>query len=337
MRRLLLTAVCAIAVGLPVAATSEEPASDPLILLPALAKPKPTAATALGELAQVAPGIATTGDAVVLEGRILIESGPVDGMEVFACLEGGKYHESLVRLATGNGQLVKFAVIRVLGLDDGQPAAEGSGQPARGVPLRVVLQWPSPDDPATWLELDASCLVRDRVSDRAYPPLPFIYTGSRIQAVTETGPDGKPVKRERFMLDSTKSVMVAFDEPDALLASPFPGANLDQRFEANSALTPPVGTPVRLVIRRAELPVTLTMDVAGTLRASEGGPALDDAALKAVLVTAFAGERPGLRALGVRVTDPATERSHDTAARQRLLAAAAEAGVWAVPVFVLTK
>ena len=334
MRRLLMTAVSALLFAAPFAAQGQDAPADPLARLPVLAKPKPGAAGALTDVAQVAPGIAITADAVVLDGRILFETGPVDGLEVLACLEGGKYHESLVRLATGNGQLVKFAVIRVLGLDDGMPAPESSGQPARGVPVRLMLQWPSPDDPATWLELDASCLVRDRVTDNPYPPLPFIYTGSRMMTVTENGADGKAVKRERFMLDSTKSVAVAFDEPDALLASPFPGANLDQRFEANSALTPPVGTPVRVVIRRAELPLTLVMDADGGLRAGPDSPALDDAALAAALQAAYPGEGSGLRAVGVRV-DPASERTHDVAARQRLLHAAIAAGVWVVPVFML--
>ncbi len=336
MRRLILTAVCAAFAVLPLRAPGEDQSTDPLRLLPVLPRPQVAAAAALDQPTTVAPGIATVADAVVLEGRTLFETGPVDGLEVLACLEGGKYHESLVRLATGNGQLVKFAVIRVLGLDDGQPAAEGSGQPARGVPVRVVLQWPSPDDPARWLEIDLTCLVRDRAVDRAYPPLPFIYTGSRIQAVTETDPAGAVVKRERFMLDSTKSVAVAFDEPDALLASPFPGANVDQRFEVNSALTPPVGTSVRVVIRRAELPMTLEMDADGTLRPGEGRPALDDAALGAALGATYALDRPvTLRAVGVRVLDPGTDRAVDIAARQRLLAAAIEAKVWVVPVFLL--
>jgi hypothetical protein len=333
MRRLLLTVVCAAVAVLPV--RGEDKPADPLLRLPVLAKPKPVPAAPLGETAPVAPGIATSAEAVVLDGRILFDTGPVDGLEVLACLEGGKYHESLVRLATGNGQLVKFAVIRVLGLDDGQPAQEGAGVPARGTPVRVLIQWASPDDPTRWLEMDASSLVRDRLSDAPYPPLPFVYTGSRIQAVTETGPDGATVKRERFMLDSTKSVAVAFDEPDALLASPFPGANVDQRFEVYSAEVPPQGTPVRVVIRRAELPLTLIMDGEGVLRAEAGGLALDDAALAAALAAAYGGERPGLRAVGVRVHDAAADRAHDVAARQRLLAAAAAAKAWVVPIFLL--
>lgn len=329
MRPAALLLLCALG------ATAAEPATDPLLRLPAIPRGAAVAAEPFGEATTIAPGIATTPTAVVLDGEVLVDHGPVDGLEVIACLEGGKYHEALVRLRTGNGQLVKFAVIKVLGLDDGQPAGEASGEPARGTPVRVLVQWQSPDDAKRWLQADASTLVRDRVTDAAYPALPFVYTGSRIMAVTETAPDGKPVRRERFMLDATKSVAVAFDEPDALIASPFPGADTDQRFEANSSLAPPARTAARLVIARAQLPLTLTMDAAGGLRAGDG-PALDDAGLRTVLAGAFGGDAaPALRAVGVRVTDPATDRQVDRAVRARLLAAAAEARVWAVPVFTL--
>jgi hypothetical protein len=186
---------------------------DPLLALPALPKFQTDRAPALPALTAVAPGIATTTDAVVLDGVTLFDQGPADGMEVVACLDGGKAHESLLRLLTGNGQLVKFAVIRVLGFDDGVGAPESSGIPARGFPVRLQLRFPDPDDSAQQVIVDVSSLVRDRTIDHAYPPLPFVYTGSRLQTLTETANDGKPVNRERFMLDTTKSVVVSFDEP----------------------------------------------------------------------------------------------------------------------------
>jgi len=274
----------------------------------------------------------------VLEGLSLIDSGPVDGLEVIACLEGGKYHEALVRLTTGNGQLVKFAMIRVLGCDDGQPAIEGTGQPARGTPVRVMLEWEDPDHAGKWLSLDVSCLVRDRVTDQANPPLPFVYTGSRIVSVVETATNGKPVKRDRFMLDITKSVGVVYDEPDCLLSSPFPGSNIDQRFEANSAFTPPPNTPVQLVVMQAELPLTLVLQADGSLHQDSGAvaPALDDAALQALLGEYYGPTRtPLLRAVAVRVIDPAMDRAVDVAARARILAVAAVDMAWVVPVFTL--
>lgn len=317
---------------------AEEPTADPMTRMPVLTAVKPVAAQPHGEATPVAPGIITTPTAVVLEGVSLIDSGPVDGLEVIACLEGGKYHEALLRLVTGNGQLVKFAMIRVLGCDDGQPAPESTGQPARGTPVRVLVEWADPDRTGTWLALDASCLVRDRVTDQPNPPLPFIYTGSRIVSLVENAPGGKAVKRDRFMLDITKSVGVVYDEPDCLLASPFPGANVDQRFEANSAVTPPPGTAMRLVVMKAELPLTLVLAADGSLHAAAGvqAPALDDAALQALLAEHYGPERtPLLRAVAVRLADPATDRAVDMAARARILAVAVAAKAWVVPVFTL--
>ncbi|MBA3685748.1 MAG: hypothetical protein H0W72_10985 [Planctomycetes bacterium] len=310
---------------------------DLLAALPAPAKPRTAAATALGELNAVAPGILAGSGRVVLEGATLFDQGPVDGLEVLACLDGGKTHESMIRLATGNGQLVKFAVISILGVDDGVGSPESSGLPARGTPLRLTAQWPAPDGAGEWVEADASCLVRDRRIDRPYPPLPWIYTGSRMQVTQEAGPDGVVARRERFMLDSTKSVMVNFDEADALIASPFPGADSDARFEVYTGIAPPPGTPIRLVISAVDLPLTLRAHGEALVADAEGVAGLDDDALVALLRERFAAAaKPVVAAVGVRV-DPLQPRERDVAMRARIIAAAGRAGVWVVPVFVLAR
>ncbi len=310
-------------------------APDPLLALPSLPKPKPIALTTAPDGREVAPGIAIGAGqpaTLVLSGTLIIDQGPVDGMEVLACLPTGKTHESLVRLAAASGQLVKATAIATLGLDDGVPAPEATGQPGRGTPLRVVVAWQSPDQPGKWLGVDASSLIRDRTTDKPYPALPFIYTGSRILEVDETGLDSKPVKRKRFMLDSTKSVIDVVDEPDALLASPFPGAGTDKHFEAYGAICPPAGTAVRLIVSRAELALTLTLKADGTL--STEGKTLDDAALQVLLTKHYGeGASPTLRALAVTVA-ASVPREQDIAARSRILAAAAAAKAWVVPVFV---
>ncbi len=316
------------------AAQSGSPLDDLLAALPMPARPVPVAAAPLGDLNAVAPGILAGSGRVVLEGRTLFDQGPVDGLEVLACLDGGKTHESLIRLTTGNGQLVKFAVISILGIDDGVGAPECSGLPARGTPVRLMAQWPSPDDPQRWLEVDASCLVRDRQIDRPSPPLPWIYTGSRMQTVQENAPDGVVVTRERFMLDSTKSVAVVFDEADALIASPFPGAESDSRFETYSAIAPPPGSAMRLVISAVQLPLYLRASGDDLTSDGDGAAPLDEAGPAAALLKAFAAEaKPVVRAVGVRVAAD-QPRERDVAARTRIIAAAGRAGVWVLPVFV---
>jgi len=306
-----------------------EVAKDLLHGLPKLPKPVALPAADLGHLEELAPGVQIAkGKWVVLAGAINVDQGPVDGLEVFACLKDGKNHEALVRLDTTLGQLVKAASIAALGLTDGQPASEMSGIPARGTPVTLTVRWQNAAK--QWLELPASSMVRDRIVDLPYPALPFVYVGSRFETVYANGPDGKAQAREVFMLDATRSIAVNFDEPDALLASPFPGARFDQRFETYSAVCPPTGTPVQLVIGVATLPLTIALAADGTLHS--GAQTLDDAALTKMLATAFA--HPNLYAVGVTVA-AATDHAHDVAARARIMAAAVAAGVWAAPVFIL--
>jgi hypothetical protein len=302
---------------------------DRLHALPVLAKPTPQAVAPLPQLEELAPGVRIArGACVVLDGAILFDQGPVDGMEVFACLTDGKRHESLIKLDTNAGQLVKAACIAALGLTDGQPTAETSGVPARGTPVSLQVRWK--DAQGKEVGIAASSLVRDRVVDQPYPALPWIYTGSRFEQVFQNGPDGKPQKREVFMLDATRSIVVNFDEPDSLIASPFPGADVDLRFEANSAICPMPGTPVQLVIAPAQLALTLTLSADGQL-SDAAGVVLDQEALARTLKTI--GDAP-LRAVGIKVA-AAVPRQQDVAARTRILVAAATAQVWAVPVFVL--
>jgi hypothetical protein len=312
------------------ALTAADP--GPLGALPTLARPQaehaatppfdPLTGIALG------PGVRTVpGERVVLDGSFQIDKGPADGLEVLACLRDGKTHEALIRLTSTDGSAVKAAIIAAFGLADGKPAEEARGIPARGVPLRLTLLWR--DEDGNWAWADAASLVRDRPTDRAFPPLPWIYTGSRIVLITENGPEGKPVRRERFMLDSTRSVAVNYDEPDALLASPFPSASEDARFETNSSICPPASTAVHLIISPASEVLGVRLDASGAL--SRGGTTLDDAALSAALRQAFAGI-PVHRALTVHVAGGVGDETV-VAARARILAAATAATVWAVPVF----
>jgi hypothetical protein len=312
--------------------------NDLLVALPVLAKPQAQALAAPDDLKEFAKGVLILkgGMGVVLNGSVIIDQGPADGLEVFACLQNGKTHESVVRLGAETGPVVKAAFLTFLGLSDGVGAPEDSGLPARGTPLSVTMRWADPDKPGSWLSADASCLVRDRLTDKPYPPLPFVYTGSRFMTVQETGRGGQPVSREVFMLDSTKSVVDIYDEGDALLASPFPGSGYDKHFEVNSGLCPPVGTPIQLAFQRCELPLTLVESPTGDLRRAgqEGGGPLSDEALKGLLAAAYgAAASPALRALGV-VVGGSTERAKDVETRLRLLRLAVQVKAWVTPVFI---
>lgn len=331
MRR--IPARLALALAAALAAGAGE--ADPLAALPAL--PRPTAQVADRPPFDPTAGVVldpavrfVAGTRVVLDGAIQVDKGPVDGLEVLACLREGKTHEALVRLGVASGAVVKAAALAAFAPPDGRPAEENRGIPARGTPVRLTLMWK--DEDGAWRWLDAATLVRDRATDRAYPPLPWVWTGSRIQIVTEAMPDGAMVRRERFMLDVTRSIAVNYDEPDALLASPFPPADQDQRFEVNSSVAPPPRTPVHLALTLAETVLDLHLAATGTL--SSSGVALDDAALGAALAKAFgAGAAPPHRAVFVRLPAALPDEAV-VAARARILAVAAAAQAWTVPLFI---
>ena len=307
---------------------------NPLLALPELPRATTQKIPAPTKLKEFAPGVSVgIGQAVALTGTIIIDQGPIDGIEALACLATGKTHESLVRLDAANGQLVKAAFIAALGVTDGMSAPENIGHPGRGMPLRVMIEWESPDAPGTWRAVDASSLIRDRATDKGYPALPFLYTGSRFLMVDETMPDGRVQRKERFMLDNTKSVVGIVDEPDALLASCSPGAFFDKHFEAFSAICPSAGTKVRLVFTKVTLPLSLRMNAAAELFVEDH--LVSDVALDALLAKHYGqGAKPELRAVAVLV-DLATPRDQDIIVRARILAAAARAQAWVVPVFQL--
>ena len=328
-----LTLICVLAARLTGHDTPVNP-NDPLLALPNLPKPAlfsaahppndPTAGTALSPSVRF-----VSGQRVILDGVMQFDRGPADGLEVLACLSEGKTHEALIRLTGTDGAVIKGAVLAAFGSADGKPAGENSGIPARGVPMRLQIVWKDEDN--TWHWVDAANLVRDRKTDHAFPNLPWIYTGSREMLLTENGPDGKAVRRTRFMLDATKSVAVNYDEPDALFASPFPCAVEDNRYEAYSALCPPPQTAVHMVISPAEVVLELHLDASGALTLA--GTVCDDAALAAAISAAFGGKAtPAHRAITVRVA-PTMSDDVVVAARAHLLAIAKTAKVWAVPIF----
>ncbi len=306
---------------------------------PVTVQPQALSGAAQKELLQGAqefvPGVVMkVGEFVALDGAIEFAAGPTDGLEVVACLKGGKNHESMIVLTTGNGELVKAACIAGLQLPDGVGAPEGVGLPPRGTPVRVHIRW-QPDRllrPGDWLEADMSTFVRDRLIDKPMPPLPFVYTGSRFSTLYVGSTDGKAVPVERFMLDQTKSVFVNYNEEDCLFASVLPLSWRDDLFEVNSSLGLLKKTPVHIIVRKTTLPLVFDMDTQGVLK--QGDTVVDDAALIESLAASYKVEHGQLYAVGVRVSAE-TDRGCDVAARMRLLKAAAQAGVWVLPTFIL--
>jgi hypothetical protein len=298
--------------------------------LPALPRPRAPVVAATPEPQWLAPGIGIIRDqAVVLTGTRWVDSGPDEGLAIVAALTSGRLHETLVRLASDDAKLLKSAFILAFGWNDGDCNDALHGLPPRGVPVRVSWEWRDEADAVR--RIDISCLVRDRTSDRAFPPLPFLYTGSRVGEQRLRERDGSERMVPSFKLAEHRTLIALFDEHDALLSTPLPFVSNDLHLEVNTGLAPPGRSAGRLVMTPATLPLVLTADGPDALRQGDG-PILDDAALAALLAKHYPSEDPALlHAVGIRPTD---DRTMDPLITKRILQVAITGKVWVLPVFV---
>lgn len=318
-----------------VQAEEEHPLIAVIRKLPQVKISDPVKSTLPEELTPIIPGLKILKQQrIYLDAEVIFDQGPQDGLEAVACMPGGKNHESMLLLQCGNGALIKSLFIAHLDAADGVGSPQDSGLPARGYPIRVVLRWrPDPVmEKDVWVERDMSTLVRDRISGAAFPPLPYVYVGSRFVRQNIKDVNGVERDTELFMLDTTKTLITNYDEPDTLLASPFPLAQYDIYFEVNSADSPVEGSKVQLYFERAPLPLTLDVDATGVIY--QGPRLLDDAAITDLMTRHYGAEAsPGLYALGFQVAAE-TPREIDVQVRERALRLAAAAGVWLAPIFL---
>lgn len=332
--------VFGIGTGLQAQGLDEHPLVELMKKLPPVEIAAPQTSTAPSGIQAIMPGLYIQKQKrIILDATVIFDQGPQDGLEAVACMPGGKNHESMLLLDCGKGALIKSLFIANFNLTkDGVVCPQDSGLPARGYPVRVVMRWrPDPVlEPDAWVERDVSTLVRDRASGRPYPPLPYMYTGSRFVTQTFTDDDGNEREQELFMLDNTKTLVTNYDEPDTLLVSPFPLSQFDVMFEVNSADSPAEDTKVELYFELAQLPLSLSMNSEGQLLHQD--QVLDAAATQALLQQHFAaatGKDAATRMRACAITVAAeTAREKDVEMREWFLQQAVAAKVWVVPVFV---
>jgi hypothetical protein len=298
--------------------------------LPAPERPRSIEVAPMPEPRWLAPGIGVVRDhAVVLSGTRWVDEGPEEGLAFIATLRSGALHETLVRLDSDDAHLLKAAFILAFGWRDGATCDALRRLPPRGMPVRVEWEWQ--DDHGSLRRIDASCLVRERTSDRALPALPFIYTGSRIGDLRLRAADGSERVVSSFKLAEHRTLIALFDEHEALLSTPVAFLTNDLPLEIHTGLAPPGGSTGRLVLTPAALPLTLLADGDGRLRLDEGTMA-DEAAMIAALRQHYpSGDHRRLRAVAIRTSG---DRHGDPLISQRFLQLAHDAGTFVLPVFL---
>jgi hypothetical protein len=173
-----------------------------------------------------------------LPSEVCLRSGP---LELFACAEGGKDHESVLRVRC-RPELVNLNLI-LFGLKKG-PCRARPGVP-EGDRVLVFCEWTAEGKKVS---VRAEDLVWNCVTDRPMDRVGWTYIGSRFvpERDVETG---QATGRSVFEAVYGRTILATFDDAASLIGTPLPEGVDDSTFRVNEKATPPAGTAVRLVIR----------------------------------------------------------------------------------------
>jgi len=175
-----------------------------------------------------------------ISGWINMQKGLI---EVFACAPEGKTHEALIVLdCLPSGA---HAGLLALGLKAGTPVETGTEADYKapaGDPVIVEVAWKT----ATGEErrVRAEDLIWDESKKASMPHVAWLFTGSFTQSVT-----GDP-KDATYAADFVKSIITTYHDPSTVIENPLPDGRDDTLFYVHEERTPPVGTPVKVLLRR---------------------------------------------------------------------------------------
>jgi hypothetical protein len=209
-------------------ATAEEAAAPPPKL------PAPEGATRL------APNFDVWLDAkrgvVLVDGQVSLRRGM---LEMFACIRNTKEHEAVVSANT-QAFLVHAALLR-LGAESGHPAQfVPEFKPPTGTEIDVSVEWLDPQGKLQTAR--AQDWIRDMKTGKAMA-YPWVFAGSRFWTDEETGKQYYQAEGGDFICVSNFGT-AALDIPVESSQS-----NEALEFEAFTERIPPLGTPVRLVLK----------------------------------------------------------------------------------------
>jgi len=217
---------CLAAVSLAVA---EESAPTPPPKLPA-----PEGATRLSPDYDV--WVDSKRGAVLVDGQVSLRRGM---LEMFACIRNTKEHESVVTADT-QAFLVHAGLLR-LGAEPGHPAQfVPAFKPPAGTEIDVSVEWR--DAAGKTQTAKAQDWIRDVKTGKAMT-YHWVFAGSRFWTDEETGRQYYQAEGGDFICVSNFGT-AALDIPVESSQS-----NESLEFEAFTERVPPLGTPVRLVLK----------------------------------------------------------------------------------------
>jgi hypothetical protein len=175
---------------------------------------------------------------LILPAEVSIQSG---ALELFACADGGKDHESILRVRC-RPELVNLN-LTLFNLK------KGPSRPRPGVPAgdRVIILCEWTEDGKT-VSVRAEDMIWDEATKRPMDRVGWTYVGSEFLPDYDVE-TGKPTGRQIFAATYGRTLVATFEDPHALLETPLPEGVDDSMFTANAKAIPPRSTAVRMIIR----------------------------------------------------------------------------------------
>lgn len=174
--------------------------------------------------------------AVLVDGQVSLRRGM---LEMFACIRNTKEHESVVTADT-QAFLVHAGLLR-LGAEPGHPAQfVPEFKPPTGTEIDITVEWRDADGKLQTAK--AQDWIRDLKTGKAMT-YPFVFAGSRFWTDAETGKQYYQAEGGDFICVSNFGT-ASLDIPVESSQS-----NDALEFEAFTERIPPLGTPVRLVLK----------------------------------------------------------------------------------------
>ncbi len=173
---------------------------------------------------------------VLVDGYVSLREGM---LEMFACPVGTKEHESVVAVYSW-AQVVHTALLAV-GAETGAPVQfNPEFQPPTGTQIDIEVRWL--DEAGKWQSIRAQDWVKDLTTGKSMTH-PWVFAGSGFWKDEATG-------KEHYMAEAGDFICVS-NFSTATLDIPVESSQMNEGllFEAFTEKIPPLGTPVRLVLK----------------------------------------------------------------------------------------
>jgi hypothetical protein len=174
--------------------------------------------------------------AVVVDGQVSLREGM---LEMFACTRNTKEHESIV--SVNSKAFLIHAALLSLGAEPGRPAQfVPKYRPPSGTEIEVTIEWL--DERGKRQSARAQDWIKDINTEKPMSH-PFVFAGSSFWTDEETG--------KKFYQAEAGDLICVSNFSTAMLDIPVESSpeNSELAFEAFTKRIPPLGAPVRLILK----------------------------------------------------------------------------------------